>query len=437
MKKTKSLLLVTCLLVSTQVFANEEMFERAELAAEQGDILMMQSTYDAILQSDPTNVRALNGKATALAWLGSYYDSQSVYRKALALEPDNLSSLTGIGYAYAWSGDYDKAHDYFQHALAVSPENLGAQKGSAYTYLWSGDTGQALRSFERLAENNPTDAEVAVAVGQAHLGQGAARPAVAAFTRALAISPDRADAINGRRTAYNTPPRVETSVWVGSTSNAGSGIRLAEFAFWIDADTRLSARYDDSLSLDNPALARQGASAETYLAGILHRFNETWSGTVEAGRRNLPDGDQDIYRTELVWTGSRSRVTLGSQLGNHELGYNDNLYYVGYNFLVTGRWRAETNTYFSNTGPDSDDEWRTVFNIDYNAAAGWNALVGGGFGQVDTMVVPGSEDIRVAHAIVSIPLGFHRLHLIYRHEKVAGSSINIAMLGFTFRSPRS
>ncbi len=39
---------------------------------------------------------------------------------------------------------------------------------------------------------------------------------------------------------------------------------MAELASWLRPDTRLAIRYDNSLSLDNPALARAGVEAETW-----------------------------------------------------------------------------------------------------------------------------------------------------------------------------
>jgi hypothetical protein len=76
--------------------------------------------------------------------------------------------------------------------------------------------------------------------------------------------------------------------------------------------------------------------------------------------------------------------------------------------------------------------------VEYNAASGWNALVGGGYGQVDTFAIPNSEDVRVAHVIFSTPImGYHRLNLTFRHENTADTSFNVAMLGITLRWPRS
>ena len=105
------------------------------------------------------------------------------------------------------------------------------------------------------------------------------------------------------------------------------------------------------------------------------------------------------------------KLTLGAQLGAHELGYDDNLWYIGFGIPFAERWQVESNNYFATTGIDRDDEWRSVLNLIYNAPAGWEVLVGGGYGQVDSVNALSKEDVNVIHGVVSMPIfGFHRLH---------------------------
>jgi tetratricopeptide (TPR) repeat protein len=256
-----------CLLIALSASANETLFDQAAVAARQGDLILMQQTYEKILVADVGNVRALNGKATAQAWRGNYFAAIETYRKSLVIEPENLEALLGIGYAFAWSGDYPYSEAYFDRALALHPEHYEALKGGAYVALWSGDAEAARSRFMELSANSDTDPEIPVAIGQANLQLGDTRAANKAFDRALLLDPGNTDAVAGRKAARNAKARLEAGAWYGSTSNADSGLRLVELGWWAGSDTRLSARYDDSLSLDNPAIVRRGESARTYLAG--------------------------------------------------------------------------------------------------------------------------------------------------------------------------
>jgi Flp pilus assembly protein TadD len=437
MKIEKATLVVAGILLAwIQAHANEALFEEAAMAARNGDLPAMQQTYEEILRQDPGSVRAWNGKGTAQAWRGNYYAAQESFRKALTIERDNIETLVGLGYAHAWAGDFEEAGDAFGRALAIDPGNRGAIEGDAYLQLWSGDFARAEARFEDLSAIEGQNPDLAVALGQARLQNGSPRDAVSAFDHALALEPGREDASAGRVAAFNSQPRGEASIWYGSTSNADSGLRLAEFAWWLGDDTRLGARYDDSLSLDNPALARDGESAETLSALALHRFTDKVSANVEIGRRELPDGDQDIYRGELVLGNLPGKLTLGAQLGAHDLGYDDELWYIGFGIPFAQRWQVESNNYFATTGIDRDDEWRSVLNVIYNAPAGWEVLVGGGYGEVDSINSLSKESVNVMHGMVSMPIfGFHRLQFVLRRESVPDGDFNIAMLGVTLRLP--
>lgn len=436
MSVKRTLLVTLCLVIVTGEAAADP-YEEAAAAARQGDHVLMQQRYERILAANPGDVRALNGKATAQAWRGNYFAAIETYQKALAQEPDNIESLVGIGYAFSWAGDHDYAIASFEKAVAIAPDNLDARKGLAYTALWSGDARSARDRFETLVSDHGDDAELAVALGQANLQAGRSRSAIRAFDHALALEPGRSDAVSGRNAALGGAPVFEASAWFGSTSNADSGLRLAELGWWAGRDTRLALRYDDSLSLDNPAIVRSGERAETLTAGVLHRFGERLTGVVEVGTRSLLDGDENLVRAEMVLHNLPGKVTLGAQLGDHEVGYDNNLYYVGFGIPLSERWQLESNNYFSMTGSEKDKEWRSVLNVLYESAAGWNTVVGGGAGEVNYGGLASRDSVSVAHAMFTLPVfGVHRAHLAVRHEKLPGDDINVAMIGFTYRLPR-
>jgi tetratricopeptide (TPR) repeat protein len=329
--------------VAGSASAQSALLEEAEAHAQAGRIDAMRRTYEILLSMAPQNVPALNGRATALAWQGNYAEAEQVYGEALALEPGNIDTLTGLGYARAWNGDYPAALSAFEAATAIAPGHLSARKGEAFVYLWSGNNARAESAFAVLASEYPLDAEILIALGQARLQQGFSRSAVDTFDRAMAVDPAREAARMGRVAAFNAPPSFEFGAWYGSTSNAGAGLRQLDFAYWLNGDTRFAARYDDSLSLDNPALERRGEKAETLLVGATHRLNDTWVIGGEVGVRQLPDGDQDLYRGEVVWAHPRARVTLGMQIGAHDLGYDDTLTYLGFALPLGPHWAVELN----------------------------------------------------------------------------------------------
>ncbi len=438
MKAIGGFLLVACICALGVASAQEGLLEEAEAHAQAGQFEAMQRAYEMFLSVGPRNVRALNGRATALSWQGRYAEAEQAYGEVLAVDPQNLDALTGLGYSRAWDGDFEGALEVFAAASSIEPSNLDARKGEAYVYLWSGDYAAAESAFMGLANEYPLDAELLTALGQARLEQGFSRSAVSTFSRAMATDPDSYAARMGRIAAFNVPPSFEFGAWLGSTSNAESGLRQLEVAYWPTRDTRVAARYDDSLSLDNPGLSRNGGGAETLFVGGTHRLNDTWVIGGDVGLRQLPDGDQNLFRSEVVWVNPRARVTLGAQVGSHDLGYDDTLTYLGLAVPIGRNWTVEINNYSSETGVNSDDERRTILNAEYRANAGWSLLVGAGGGTVDSTALATEESVKVAHAVAFIPvLGYHRVILTLRREEIAGNSFNIGMVGFTYRLIRN
>ena len=156
-----------------------------------------------------------------------------------------------------------------------------------------------------------------------------------------------------------------------------------------------------------------------------------------AGRSLLDiTGAVEQLRAEMILNNLPGKVTVGAQLGDHDLGYEDRLVYLGIGIPFAGRWQVESNNYVSQTGIEGDDEWRSVLNLVYAGDGGWDILVGGGLGEVDRGDLDGPDSVSVAHLMASMPVfGFHRLHFVVRHENLPNDSVNVAMLGFTYRMP--
>ena len=508
-------------------------YRQAEEYGKKGDLKAMEATYDALLQKNPSDLKARIGRATARSWSGNHEGAQSDYQtilktdsnhlearvglaydlawdkkfseseehfnKALAQAPDNLSAQKGLGLVYLWSGRNDKALTYFknlakQHpkdseiqaaigqakptapaktpstetanlgalvdegykhawakrfpqaetnfnkAIKIAPDNLSAQKGLGYVYFWSRRHGEALDHFTRLKKEHPEDSEIQVAIGQINLEMGHPQVAEQSFKEALKIDPLSTDAVQGLRAAYGYPALAELHVWGGNTSGGGdTGIRLVELASWITPKWRVWGRFDNSLSLDNPALARAGLDAETYFAGVMHQFTDHWLGSAEFGWRDLPFGaDQQVYKLSGVYLYDNRAVKFGAQVSPHSDGFTDELIFGGYDFPIGNKgFRLEPSAFYSNTGATNDDEWRGVLFGHYKAPSGWSASAGLGGGYLDSAIPNASGSIKVANALVTLPVfGYHSINFSVRYENNPTDEFTVLMAGVSLRWPR-
>ena len=416
--------------------ADERLFEIADKAARDGRLSDMQLAYEQALLAEPMSIRAMTGRAAALAWQGQYKEARRSYVQALQIDRQNVDALTGLGYAYAWDAEYSKAHTQFRRALDVDPTNSNARKGIAYSYFWDGDFELALDSFELAESIAPQDAEIAEASGQVLMSLGRSRDALSSFDKALRLDPGRVSAIAGRRHAGTSAPVLEVTSRFGTTSNAGSGIRGLEIAHWPAPATRFAIRYDNSLSLDNPSLSRRGEDVPSYIAALQQTFLERWTVTAEVGRRNHVDGDENLVSLQGAYSASSGVIRLGATIGHHETGHNNKQVFAGFNFPMGDRWRLEPTVYFARTGPEEDDEWRGVINMEYWTGSFWR--LGGvvGIGEITTANAAFDGSTRNAGIWGSVLIADRQsLYISFRHEQSPIASISVAELGFTYRLP--
>lgn len=418
--------------------ANAGLFEDADLAARDNRLADMQRLYEEILQSDPANVRALAGKAAAQSWQGDFDGAKVSYMTAIELAPDNVEARVGLGYSYAWSGDYARAHDAFYAALREDPLNLAARKGIGYAYLWSGEYERALDTFDLARSIAPDDAEIVEASGHASLSLGHARDAIGYYEQTLEIDPQRVSAHAARRAAYTTAPALEVSAQYGSTSDAESGLRAVEIAHWPYLSTRLALRYDNSLSLDNRAIAERGEDAPSYYFSAQHSFSSRWIASLDLGRRELSDGDQNVVGISGAVPISVGVLKLGAQIGRHDLDYTEQLFFGGIAIPLGESWQVEPVLFLSEYGESKDNEWRVVLNTMYQNGSRWNAGLRLGYGDIDA----GSDGFSGRSSLVGAWTSFLvsdeiTINLSFQHEESPTDEYDIAYLGFTWRMPRN
>ena len=457
-----------------------------------------QADYRQILAIDSKHLGALTGLAYDYAWSQQFVDAEKTFNKAVEIAPENLSALKGLGFTYLWSGrkkkalnlfnrlakthpadteiqaainqarpekvsqqpkkdaedfgalvslgyerawakQFKEAEEIFKRSIRMDPNNLSAQKGLGYVYLWSGHHEEALKHFDRLAKAYPEEPEIQVAIGQTSLGMGHPQKAEESFENALSIDPLRTDAVQGLRAAYSFPALIELHVWGGNTSDGGdSGLRLVELASWVTPKIRLWGRFDNSLSLDNPALARSGQNAKTYFAGVLNQFSSNWLGSAEFGYRDLPEGKhQEIYKLSGVYLRENHAVKLGAQVSPHSDGFTDELIFAGYDFPVGGGFRLEPTLFYANTGATNDDEWRGILFGHYKSPNGWSVSAGGGGGRIDSAIPTASGSVKVANALLTLPVyKYHSLNFSARYENNPNDEFTVVMVGITLRWPR-
>ncbi len=248
----------------------------------------------------------------------------------------------------------------------------------------------------------------------------------------------------GATSAFADPPKAELHVWAGNEADDSSafGLRSVEAALWATTQDRIGARYDNSLSLDNPTLARQGIDAEAYFLSYLHDFDGKFLLSGEVGQRDLPNGaEQDIYKAEAVFFNDGAAIKLGAQMSPTDTptgDYDDTVVWGMYNFAASENWRLEPAIYLSESGEAGDREWRVAGYAEYTPPSeAWQFGIGVGFGDVDSDLPGASGEVINAHARVSFDIAeHHQLHFQVRYEDAPLDEYTVALVGVSLRLPR-
>jgi Flp pilus assembly protein TadD len=433
-------LISAILLLNVAPALAQDAYQKAEQQLKSGDISGMAESYLKILKNNPRDVKARIGYATANSWLGKHELAQRQFNDVLSVQPENLEALSGLGYDLAWDDRFFEAEQQFKKAQLLAPDNAGIEKGLAFTYLWGKQPRQALNVLRSLESKSPDDAEILAAKGQALAALGRKDEAANAFSAALKIQPGREDALNGL--AAMQPEKTNTifhiSAWYGKTSGVDdSGLRELELAYSLENKSRIWFRFDDSLSLDNPALARSGESAETLYLGIQSALNPTWQGIFEIGNRDLPaNADQQIYKFEAINFQAAQVYKLGVQISPHSNDYTDKLVYTGFGYAMNRSWRVEPALFLSSSGAIDDKEVRAVVFAEYVDPQKWSLGVGAGVGQITSDNTPVEGTVLTSNALFSYPLNPKtNFKAAVRYEDSPTNSFSTVLIGIAVQLP--
>ncbi|MDE2450395.1 MAG: tetratricopeptide repeat protein, partial [Gammaproteobacteria bacterium] len=272
-------------------------FIEAQRAEAHGQYARAEQLYGDAYNHDPTDTRALFGRARMRSWLGKFDAAIADYREGLQREPQNAEALSGLGWTYAWSHRFDAAVADFQRLAQLQPYDLDPKKGLAYVALWRGHASDARREFEALASQDPENPDYALAIGQASVQEGDLDAAEAAFEKALRLKPGLTAARSGlTAVAQARVQRNPAVMLLGGRSASGgqshTGLRFAQLSLQMNHDLRLWLSDDLGLGTDLFLPDRRILSASTVTAGAFYNYTPKLALQVEAGERHLP-GETD------------------------------------------------------------------------------------------------------------------------------------------------
>jgi hypothetical protein len=228
-------------------------------------------------------------------------------------------------------------------------------------------------------------------------------------------------------------PVPELSVWVGysalreggdaaGSSESRAGLRHVELAVRPTEASRVWARYDNGLTLDNVGLARSGRAAPAFHGGGLLAWGGRFITVAEAGWRNHPvDGGQPVVRGEqVVFLPHALLVKAGGWTGLRDGEGNEWVVHVGAGWLPAPGFLVEPVVFLAGDERSGDRERRLSLLARQQWAGGWELGGGVAGGRVDR-TIGGRADLWEAYLLGHAPVvAGQRVHGLVRHGAMDG-----------------
>jgi tetratricopeptide (TPR) repeat protein len=123
---------------------------RAHLATE--DLAAAADAFQAVLDMDAANARALDGLGIVRHRQGDYAQAADLHRRAVAADPDFAAGWCNLGIAFTDLGRYAEGEAALDRALALDPGDARTRFNRAILHLMAGDFAAGWPMYEaRLA----------------------------------------------------------------------------------------------------------------------------------------------------------------------------------------------------------------------------------------------------------------------------------------------
>ena len=316
-------LLIAVLLLLSAIPARAQ--DEADRAWAAGDIPAAERLYQARLEADPRDARALHRLALIRAWAERYDESLALFDRLLAVDPGNREARVDRARVLAWRGDPAAASAALDPLLAEDPGFLPALQARAQFESWAGNYDEALATYGRIQQITPEDRTLGLSRARVLSWASRFDAAVAAYDSILRENPRDTEALVGLGTVLAWASELDSAeavyrrVLALEPGNAEAARGLARAAAWGGRLVPAERRWRDVIARNpNDAAAWVGLSQTL-------RWQGRDAAALDAARRGiaLAPTDRDA-REALRW--ARQAVaprTSASYLNEWDTDGND------------------------------------------------------------------------------------------------------------------
>ena len=187
---------------------------RAELAFQQGNVLMMLGQVDSAIEAysyavelNPNNIELYNNRGVAYNIKDKLNCAITDFTKAIELNPNNAALYNNRAGVYIDKGDFDCAMLDCKKAMELDPDNVEAYNNRGLVHRGNKDYNRAILDFTKAIELEQGYTIAYNNRGNVYSDIGDPECAILDFTKAIELKRDYADAYFNRGNVYRKKGR--------------------------------------------------------------------------------------------------------------------------------------------------------------------------------------------------------------------------------------
>ena len=402
--------------------------------------LIILLTFSSLLLKAQQDIQS----AANLASRGNFKSAIGIYSSILQKEANNRQALIARGFTYSWDHQFKNAVADFKAVLKSDPQNFDARKGLAYISLWKGDFKNAVFEFNDLIVLQPKLKELHVALALAHLNLGNQLKARAALLNASTIDPADAE-VKSLIDAVRTSASVFEIDVMGGYSSADnvnrSGLRFLQISSQLHPKIKLSAKYDNSLSLDNAGLLINKTTIPYYAGSLNYKWSKLTATRVEVGYRNISidktvgaSSEMQYGLEQVFYLKSMHAIKAGAAVIDPEIGEQALLLSGGYQYSFSKMISAGLDYFYADRKVFNTSENRILLSANGNLTAGKSISAGVYYGHSTSDLISMQGDIKGFFVRTYVPISnAFGIHAGIASEKNFLQTIFNVQAGIRFR----
>jgi tetratricopeptide (TPR) repeat protein len=157
--------------------------------------------FDQVLENDPKNTIALNGKGGSLALIGNTTQAMKYFDQVLEINPNDVNGLNNKASMFMILGNYTTASQYLNKSLTINSQNLKTLNLESSLLGKTGRYNDSMSYSDKILSLDPKNIDALNNKGLALLQIGNVNQSIPYFDKILGVDENNTNALNNKGAA--------------------------------------------------------------------------------------------------------------------------------------------------------------------------------------------------------------------------------------------